>query len=58
MTAMSHAMLRWLAGRLIEAAGQAVAFWMLDTCNTGPSAQPLRQGEHTFRRKRFAREIF
>lgn len=37
MTVMSCTVLRWLAGRLVEAASQAVADWALDTCNTKPS---------------------
>jgi hypothetical protein len=33
---MSHILLRWLAGRLFEAVSEAVADWMVDTCNTDP----------------------
>lgn len=36
MTAMSAALLRWLARCLMEAACQAVALWAVDTCNTEP----------------------
>jgi len=35
---MFHILLRWLAGRLVEAASQAVAHWMLYICNTEPSS--------------------
>jgi len=43
MTMMSCTVLRWLAGRLVEAASQAVADWILDTCNTEPSTLRPRQ---------------
>ena len=33
---MSDILLRWLAGRLFEAASEALADWMVDTCNTEP----------------------
>ena len=51
---MSSTLLRWLAGRLVEAAGQVVANWMLDTCNTEPPV--LRPGRyiHTRGPHRFA----
>jgi len=38
LTTMFHILLRWLAGRLVEAASQAVAHWMLYICNTEPSS--------------------
>jgi hypothetical protein len=55
---MSLTVLQWLAGRLVEAAGQALADWMLDTCNTKPSALQPRRRLNTITGIRFAITMF
>lgn len=54
MTLMSCTLLRWLAGRLSKAAGQMVANWMLDTCNTEPPVQSPGHEHHASIAIRFA----
>lgn len=51
---MSCTFLRWLAGRLGEAISQAVALWMLDTCNTEPPIQRSGRARNTQAALRFA----